>query len=624
MAFPSSPSDGQQATVGNVVYQYSTTKNAWTRVLGAIGTFSASGNITGGNLVTAGIVTATGNITGSYFIGNGSQLTGIAAGYANSDVAAYLASGTDSSNIITTGNISGTYILGNGSQLTGLPAGYSNATAVAYGEAGWAGNIIPSANVTYNLGSPTRYWKSLYVSGNTIYLGNTTLAVSGTGITVGGNAIVTADPTGTASTTGNMQVVGNVTGNNFFTAGVVSATGNITGNVFIGNGSQLTGLPASYTNSNVATYLSSGTVSTNILTTAAVSATGNVTGGNLTTTGAANIGGFFISGNTITASGPTLTIDPNGSGGTDGLVVIAGNLQVQGNATYINSNNITTNDLTINMANNAATASAANGGGIGVGPAGSEYISLTYNSSSNIWVASNGLSVQGVVQTAANVSGGNVLTGGQVSATGNVYGNVVVGNGAGLTSLTGTNVTGTVANATYAVSAGSAVGTAATVTTNAQPNITTVGTLTSVTVTGNVNSGNVSASGGIILGVAAGIPGQTLITGGNIFSTTTLNGNSTINGGTISAAGNVTGGNLFTAGQVSATGNVTGNYFVGNGSQLTGISAGSANGPVNITTTLVSANYTIANGQNGISVGPMTYANNVQVSVAPGQRWIIL
>jgi len=39
---------------------------------------TATGNVTGGNLITAGLVSATGNITGNYFIGNGSQLTGLA------------------------------------------------------------------------------------------------------------------------------------------------------------------------------------------------------------------------------------------------------------------------------------------------------------------------------------------------------------------------------------------------------------------------------------------------------------------------------------------------------------------------------------------------------------------
>ena len=142
----------------------------------------------------------------------------------------------------------------------------------------------------------------------------------------------------------------------------------------------------------------------------------------------------------------------------------------------------------------------------------------------------------------------------------------------------------------------------------------------------------------------------------------------TIYGNIISAAGNVTGGNILTAGIVSATGNITGNYFIGNGSQLTGISAGGgasiSNGTSNVniatsggnvtvgvagtanvatfTTTGVSApviqatngilvnsgnitaNYTIAAGTNGFSVGPITTANNISVTVAAGQRWVII
>lgn len=48
-----------------------------TNALKIAGQISATGNIQGGNIVTAGLITATGNISGNYFIGNGSQLTGI-------------------------------------------------------------------------------------------------------------------------------------------------------------------------------------------------------------------------------------------------------------------------------------------------------------------------------------------------------------------------------------------------------------------------------------------------------------------------------------------------------------------------------------------------------------------
>ena len=79
-----------------------------------------------------------------------------------------------------------------------------------------------------------------------------------------------------------------------------------------------------------------------------------------------------------------------------------------------------------------------------------------------------------------------------VSATGNITGSYILGNGSQLSSLTGTNVTGTVANATYAVNANNSTY-SGTVTTAAQPNITSVGTLSSVSVTGNVYSnGNIA------------------------------------------------------------------------------------------------------------------------------------
>ena len=77
-------------------------------------------------------------------------------------------------------------------------------------------------------------------------------------------------------------------------------------------------------------------------------------------------------------------------------------------------------------------------------------------------------------------SGGNTFT---VFASDGTTPAEVTGN------IAGANVSGAVANATYADSSG----TAATVTTAAQPNITSVGTLTSVTTSGNISTdGNIN------------------------------------------------------------------------------------------------------------------------------------
>jgi hypothetical protein len=46
------------------------------------------------------------------------------------------------------------------------------------------GSILPSANVTYDLGSPTQRWRSAYFSGNTIYLGGAVLSSDGNDIII--------------------------------------------------------------------------------------------------------------------------------------------------------------------------------------------------------------------------------------------------------------------------------------------------------------------------------------------------------------------------------------------------------------------------------------------------------
>jgi hypothetical protein len=59
------------------------------------GVASASGNVTGGNVLTDGLITATGNVTGNYILGNGSQLSGIATNSINSGNSNVVVNGTD-------------------------------------------------------------------------------------------------------------------------------------------------------------------------------------------------------------------------------------------------------------------------------------------------------------------------------------------------------------------------------------------------------------------------------------------------------------------------------------------------------------------------------------------------
>jgi len=75
--------------------------------------------------------------------------------------------------------------------------------------------------------------------------------------------------------------------------------------------------------------------------------------GNITTTG-------------YLAGPATFTIDPAAVGDNTGTVVIAGNLQVDGTTTTINSTTMEVDDLNITLASGAANAAAANGAGITV------------------------------------------------------------------------------------------------------------------------------------------------------------------------------------------------------------------------------------------------------------------
>jgi hypothetical protein len=177
--------------IGNAVFYNTTTKEI---------TYStAYGNAN----VAAYLPTYTGNITATYFIGNGSQLTGLAATYSNANVAAYLP--IYSGNLISlntisaTGNITGSYILGNGSLLTGISGGGS-------------GSNISNGNSNINIAS----------SGSNIIVtvGNTQSATFfTTGLLLPGNVT-----TGNVNANYDVSVAGNVTANNFVGGGAGTPT----------------------------------------------------------------------------------------------------------------------------------------------------------------------------------------------------------------------------------------------------------------------------------------------------------------------------------------------------------------------------------------------------------------
>ena len=87
--------------------------------------------------------------------------------------------------------------------------------------------------------------------------------------------------------------------------------------------------------------------------------------GNLNVTGITTLGSIGIGTGLIT--GPAVTyIDPATVGDDTGLLVVKGNLQVDGTQTTVNSSTMTVTDKNIELAKGAANDAAADGGGITV------------------------------------------------------------------------------------------------------------------------------------------------------------------------------------------------------------------------------------------------------------------
>jgi hypothetical protein len=375
-------------------------------------------------------------------------------------------------------------------------------------------------------------------------------------------------------TTNAVGIAGTVTAGNMVTGGTISAVGNISANYYFGNGSQLTGITADNVNADDLTGNTlSGNVIFSSLTTlgnlVSLSVTGTATTGNLATTGSVsatgNVTGNYILGNgalltgvitsvaninngnsNVTISGPGSNVTV-GVGGTSNVMVVSptdvtitGNLTVTGNATLsgnILGDRIQNGNTQIDIQTTGGNANVTVGG------------------ISNVAVfATTGVFVTGVNSVSGNITGGNIATGGTVSAVGNITGNYFIGNGSQLTGITADNV-----------NADDLIGN--TLSGNVLfSSLTTVGNLVNLSVVGTTTTGNLAIAGSVSAT-------------GNIISNS-----------------NVAGGNLLTGGTVSATGNVTGNYFIGNGAFLTGID-----------TTLIS------NGNTNVQ----TYANgNVSVTVA--------
>jgi hypothetical protein len=474
-----------------------------------------------------------------------------------------------------------------------------------------AGTVTTAAqpNIT-SVGTLT----SLGVTGN-ISAGNVsattfTGALSGAATTAG-TVTTAAQPNITSvGTLTSLGVTGNISSGN---ANLGNAA---TANFFIGSGNNLSNIQGANVTGAVATATTAATVTTNaqpnitsVGTLSSLTATGNVAGGNLTTGGA-----LSVTGNVKT--GPVVGVNTTANAWASANAVQVGSASFWNFSGDINtylSQNYFFDGTNYKYIQNGAAADYSMQGGTHQwtnAPTGTAGATVTLTTRMAL-DANGNLTTSGTVAATGNVSGANLTTAGVLNVTGNAnVGNIgatngvftnVSGNGSSLSSITGANVTGAVAFATTANAVAganvsgtvSSATTAGTVTTNAQPNITSVGTLTSLSVTGNVTGGNIGTLGNvnapIIVNGGTGVYMSAGPAGYINFFTT---------GGdkaTITDAGNIAASNLIANSTIFAvTANISGNVNAGNvsGTLLTGTLATAAQPNITSVGTLTSATVT--------------------------------
>jgi hypothetical protein len=416
----------------------------------------AAGNANLGNLATA-----------NYFSGDGSALSNLTGANITGQVGNALVAGTvytaAQPNITSVGTLTSLAVTGNitGGNVTGanlVSANYFTGTLTTAAQP----NITSVGTLTsLTVNGDITSTGNLIVAGTTTYVNSTVTAIKDPIIDLGNganNAALSSDDgmdrgsllhyytggstvdafMGWKNSSGEFTFASNVsTSNNVVT---VNAYGNIkagnanlgnlvTSNYFTGNGSLL----SSITGANV-----TGTVGNATHATVADSAN-SVAGANVT----GQVGNALVAGTVYTAAQPNIT-----SVGTLSSLTVSGNITTGGILTdnIYHANGAVYSFMTVSGSNTQIQFN--DGGAFGA------TANLTFNKTSNTLTVDK-----------------------------------IVANGAGLTSLTGSNVTGQVGNALVA----------GTVYTAAQPNITSVGTLTSLAVSGTTNLGavgNVTITGG--------------------------------------------------------------------------------------------------------------------------------
>jgi len=329
---------------------------------------------------------------------------------------------------------------------------------------------------------------------------------AGTGLTLTGSEFsVNASQTQITSvgTLGSLTVTGTATAGNLSTGGTLS----VTGNANVGNIGAAAGVFTSVSgNGSALTALNASNISTGTLAQARL-ANSTLTLGNTTLT---------LGATTTTVAGLTSVTSTTFVGALTGAATTAGTVTTAAQPNITSVGTLSSLAVTGNISAGNVSATTFTG------------------------ALSGAATTAGTVTTAAqpNITSVGTLTGLGVNGTitgVNITANtgVFTGSGSGLSALNGSNIsTGTIAAARVATLNQNTTGYAATVSSAAQPNITSVGTLTSLSSSGNITAPNLIANTGMFISsVNAAVSAAGTVQGNATALTTQINVVSTVASG---------------------------------------------------------------------------------------------
>jgi hypothetical protein len=324
------------------------------------------------SVVEIGGVTSVNTLTGDVVLSTSDVTEGSNQYFTTSRARSALSAGTGIS------YNSGTGIISTAQNLTsaGSPT-FAGLTLT--GSMGITGNIIPSSDITYDLGSPTAQWKDIYVGPGSLYVNgskvlqddtgtitfsadtdqNIRIKTTGSGILQLGSSTTTLQVDSTLQMTAGKRITSS--------DGVKVQFGDdieLNNNKIIG-----VGAPSSSTDAATKGYVD--TAISAVSTSSIAQGNSNIA---VVDTGTGTV--------TVTVDGSTaLTVDASG-------VVVAGNFTVSGTTTTVNSNTVAIADNIVTL-NSDATGTPTQNAGVEVERGDEANVQLRWNEGSDKWTFTN-------------------------------------------------------------------------------------------------------------------------------------------------------------------------------------------------------------------------------------------